>query len=152
MNDPAGCTSIDLEIPIEATRETVWNALFDHTNDWWLDDFRMTSPDSTVTFDRSAGGKGIVEESRDGSFLIWYHVQMYLPSQFKVYLNGHIAPEWGGPTTSSLKLALKESQTGCVLQIADARHGHADESQKKTCEDGWRQLFTDGLKAFAESQ
>lgn len=148
---PAGCISIELEIAIEAPREKVWQALFEEADAWWLPDFRVAGPDSRMTFDPSPGGRGMVEDTADGGGLLWFNVQMHLPTQFKIYLIGHIAPEWGGPTTSSLKLALEETESGCVLKITDARHGHIDENQTQSYSDGWKMLFSDGLKKHVES-
>lgn len=148
----ANCIAIELEIAIEAPREKVWRAIFEETEAWWLADFRVAGPDSKVSFDPTPGGRGMVEETADGGGLLWFHVQMHLPADFKIYLIGHIAPEWGGPTTSSLKLALLETETGCVLQITDSRHGHIDEKQTQSYSDGWKMLFSDGLKKFIESQ
>ena len=65
------------------------------------------------------------------------------------YLFGHIAPEWGGPQTSNLKLALEKTSTGCIMKVTDARHGHIDDMTSYA--DGWRQIFTDGLKKYVES-
>lgn len=149
---PAQCTTIELEIAIEAPRERVWSAIFDETDLWWLPDFRVMGADSKVTFDPQPGGRGMVEDLADGGGLLWFNVQMYIPSEFKVYLTGHIAPEWGGPTTSMLKLALDEAESGCVFKLTDARHGHVDEKMTENYRAGWQQLFGDGLKKFVESK
>ena len=148
----ATCHKSELEIEIEAPRERVWKAIFEEANMWWLPDFQMTGPSSEVIFDPSPGGKGLLESTPDGGGLQWYAVQMYLPSEFKIYLVGHIAAEWGGPTTSNLKLAVVETDSGCVLQVSDARHGHIDEGQVASFEAGWAQLFTDGLKNYVEGE
>ena len=146
---PASCATIELEIPIEAPCERVWEAIFKETNFWWMPNFRVSGENSQVTFDPTPGGRGMVEESEDGGGLLWFTVQMYLPSKFAVYLFGHIAPEWGGPQTSNLKLALEETSTGCIMKVTDARHGHIDDMTSYA--DGWRQIFTDGLKKYVES-
>lgn len=148
----AGCITMELEIGIDAPREVVWEAIFKEANAWWLPDFRVSGPDSKVTFDPKPGGRGLIEETTDGGGLQWFQTQMYLPADFKIYVVGHIAPEWGGPTTSNLKLALEETKSGCVLKITDARHGNIDEAQTKSYEDGWRMLFSDGLKKHIESK
>lgn len=147
----AACCQFELEIAIGASRERVWRAIFEETDLWWLPDFHMVGADSKVTFDCRPGGRGLVEETASGGGLLWYSVQMYLPEQFEVYLIGHVAPEWGGPATSSLKLALAETESGCLLQVTDARHGHVDEQQLQSTHDGWHQLFTAGLQQFVES-
>ena len=47
-------------------------------------------------------------------------------------------------------LAVEESESGCLLKIADARSGNVDEKHIQSYKDGWNQLFTDGLKAHVE--
>lgn len=146
----ANCFQFELEIEIAASRDRVWKAIFEETNFWWLPDFHVADPDSTITLDPQPGGRGLIEETSDGGGLQWYTVQMYLPRQFKVYLVGNIAPEWGGPTTSNLKLALEATDQGCVFKLSDARHGNIDQQQTQSFQDGWRELFTKGLKSYCE--
>lgn len=148
---PASCCQFELEIAIAASRQRVWNAIFEETNLWWLPDFHVIGEGSIVTFDHSPGGRGLVEATPDGGGLVWYTVQMYLPDQFTVYLIGHIAPEWGGPATSSLKLAVESTAAGSILKVTDARYGNVDEQQIQSSADGWKQLFTDGLKEHVET-
>jgi uncharacterized protein YndB with AHSA1/START domain len=147
---PAACCNYELEIAIAAPAEKVWKAIFEDVNLWWLPDFHVTGPDSVVTFDPKTGGRGLVEDTADGGSLLWYSVQMFLPAKMSIYLFGHIAPEWGGPTTSYVKLAVEPQDTGCLLKISDSRHGNVDDKHVESYPDGWRQLFTDGLKAFVE--
>lgn len=149
---PSACCQYELEIEINAAADVVWNAIFEHTNKWWLPDFHVAGHDSVVSFDPVAGGRGLIEETPTGDSLLWYSVHMYQPSVHKVYLIGHVAPEWGGPTTSSLKLAVEKNDSGCILKVTDARHGNVDEQSLQSYSDGWKQLFTDGLKAFIEQQ
>ena len=147
----ASCVQYELEIAIEAPCDRVWEAIFEETNFWWLPDFHMAGEGSVVTFDPTPGGKGLLEQVENGGGLLWYHVQYCLPSEFKVYLVGHVAPDWGGPSVSHLKLALEESGTGCVLKITDAQHGNVDLKSAQSLHDGWAQLFSVGLKAFVET-
>lgn len=147
----AACCQYEMEIAIEAPRERVWKAIFEEANMWWLPDFHVAGSDSVVSFDPQPGGSGLLESTSDGGGLLWYGVQMYLPADFQIYLVGHIAPEWGGPTTSNLRLSLVESDTGCILRVMDARHGNVDDQQVQSYESGWRQLFGDGLKKYVEA-
>lgn len=149
---PSACCQYELQITIAASADVVWRAIFDDTNAWWLPDFHVAGPDSIVTFDSAIGGRGLVEDNAAGDSLLWYSVHMYQPSQRTVYLIGHIAPEWGGPATSSLKLAVESKGDGSVLTICDARHGNVDEKHVQSSADGWQQLFTDGLKKFVEQR
>ncbi len=143
-------SSYELEIAIDAPIERVWQALIDETNAWWLPDFHMVGPDSTVTFDTRAGG-GLVEHLEGGGSLLWYTVHWCHPDQWTIYLVGQVHPDWGGPATSHLKLALEErSKGGCTLKVGDARLGPIDEANAKASQDGWQTLFSDGLKQFVE--
>lgn len=148
---PAGCCHYEMEIAINAPRERVWKAIFDEVESWWLPDFHVMGPDSKVTFDPQPGGSGLLEVTEQGGGLLWYSSQMYLPEQFKIYLIGHVAPEWGGPCTSSLGLSLEESESGTIFKLVDSRHGKIDDQHVKSNEDGWTQLFTNGLKAYVEA-
>lgn len=146
----AGCVQYELDISINAARERVWQAIIEETNAWWLPDFRMVEPQSQVQFDVRPGGRGLIEIGADGSFLSWYSVQFYLPQQFKVYLVGNIAPEWGGPSTSNLCLSLREDGDGCILKVADAQHGSVSAGSTESLQSGWNQLFGEGLRVYVE--
>ena len=89
----SNCHQYELEVQIAAPRERVWKSIFEDIKHWWLPDFHVVGPDSIVTFDPMPGGRGLIEETSDGDALLWFSVQMYLPSQFKIYLIGHVAPE-----------------------------------------------------------
>ena len=140
----------ELEIDINGSRERVWKALIEDTTLWWLPDFHMVGPDSTVEFDVSPGGRGLIEHGPDGSFLQWYSIQFYQPGQFTIYLVGNVAPDWGGPTTSNLKLSLLETDAGCTLQISDSHVGNVSEKYIESLATGWASLFGDGLGAHVE--
>jgi len=142
-----------VDVEMDASRERIWQALFAEINDWWLPDFRQMGPESIVTFDPRPGGSGLLEMAGDGGGLLWYSVQLHSPESFAIYLVGHLAPEWGGPATSMLKIAV-ESRDGeanqSVLTIVDAHHGNVDSKRLESTRDGWAMLFGDGLKKHVE--
>ena len=142
----------ELEIAINAPIERVWNAILEDTNLWWSPDFHMVASESTVEFDVSPGGKGLIEHNPDGSFLQWYTVQFFMPDQFKIYMVGNVAPDWGGPSTTNLCLSLSASDDGCILKVSDAHHGKVNEPYIESLKGGWKQLFGDGLKRFVEGK
>ncbi len=147
----SGCIQYELEIAIAASTDRVWKAIFDETNVWWLPDFHMVGKGSVVTFDPTPGGSGLVEKRDGGGGLLWYHVQCCLPQEYKVYLVGYVAPDWGGPFVSHLKLALEEAATGCILKVTDALHGKIGLEGVQSLQDGWSGLFAEGLKEFVEN-
>jgi hypothetical protein len=151
MITEARVAQYELEIAIDAPCARVWQAIFEETNAWWLPEFHMIGEGSVVTFEARAGG-ALIEQLPGGGSLLWATVHMCQPEAFTVYLFGHTAPEWGGPTTSSMKFALEATgEKSCVLKVTDARHGHIDEENLKQLQHGWTWLFTDGLKKFVET-
>ncbi len=139
----------ELEVEIAAEPDRVWNSIVSETNAWWLPDFHMIGPDSTVRLEARAGG-GLIEEQQDGSSLLWYTVQSIQPTAKKIYLVGHVAPDWGGPACSHLKFAVDPRGTGSVVIVTDAQFGHVSEQSLASSEEGWTALVRDGLKAFLE--
>ena len=150
-NSESRCVQYELEISIDAPPDRVWNAIVTETNAWWLPDFHIVDSESIVEFDINPGGRGLIEHRPDGSFLQWYVVQSYMPSQFKMYLVGNVAPDWGGPSTSNLSLMLTAKSGGCVLRVVDAHHGKVNDKYIESLHSGWNQLFGDGLRQYVEN-
>lgn len=139
----------ELEVEISAEPTRVWNALIEEINAWWLPDFHMVGAGSVVRFEPRGGG-GIIEETPDGGSLLWCTVHWIRPTERAVYLVGHVAPDWGGPACSHLKFAVEPLGKGSVVKITDAHFGHVSDENLASLEDGWGQLFRDGLKQFVE--
>ncbi len=143
QHDSATVASYELEVPVQAQRDVVWDALTSSTNEWWLPDFRILGPDSTVNLDPVPGGL-LAEHGAEGAALVWYSVQMVVPGK-SLNLVGHIAPAWGGPALSMLQLKLEPTDDGTVLKISDALVGVMSETQLASLQSGWKQLFGEGL-------
>jgi uncharacterized protein YndB with AHSA1/START domain len=139
---------VNLQIHIDAPPERVWSALVDEIDAWWLPDFHMVGADSALSLDATAGG-ALIERRADGSSLLWYTITMVRSGE-SLHLVGHMAPEWGGPATSMLSLKLEADDTGTLLIVQDALTGAIKDSMGESTEQGWRQLFGDGLKAHVE--
>lgn len=139
----------EFEIHIEAPKEKVWKALTEDIHAWWLPDFHMVGADSKIQLDAVAGGQ-LIESKADGSSLLWYTVQM-CDTGNSLHLAGFIFPQWGGPGTTLLHLSLESVEGGTNFKVQDAQFGAIQASAAKSMEDGWKWLFTDGLKKHAES-
>ncbi len=137
------------ETPIEREAEAVWSLMTDGINDWWTSDFRALGEGSIMAFSTETGG-ALVETGKNGESLEWYRVQMCVPGK-SIYLVGYMAPDWGGPTISMLKLALEPKDGACLLTVSDALMGNITESSIKSAQSGWETMFRDGLKAHAEA-
>lgn len=140
----------EFEVEIDAPRDAVWSSLTEEVDGWWLPDFHMVGEGSVVAFDARAGGQ-LVETKEGGGSLLWYTVHMCTPGE-SVYLVGHVAPDWGGPATSMLKIALSERVGGTRVAIQDSLFGHVSDSNVESLRSGWMQLFGEGLKRYAENR
>ena len=136
------------EVPIQRSASDIWSLMVDQIDHWWMNDFRALGEGSKVTLNAETGGQ-LIESAEDGSALEWYRVQMVSPGK-SLYLVGYMAPDWGGPTTSMLKLAVEDRGEGGALIVSDALLGNVTERSASSAEGGWKMLFGDGLKGFAE--
>jgi len=136
------------DIVIESTVERVWNVMFNNIDEWWMSDFRALGKDSTISLEPNTGAV-LLEKKENGESLEWYRVQMCVPGN-SIYLVGYLAPDWGGPTTSMLKLALRKEGNTTILTVSDALLGNVSENAAKNAQNGWLDMFTKGLKAFSE--
>lgn len=138
------------DVPVKRSVEELWSVMIDEINGWWMHDFRALGEDSIISLNPETGGK-LLETSPDGGSLEWYQVQMIVPKT-SLYLVGYMAADWGGPTTSMLKLALEARGDDSVLIVSDALLGNVTENSTQSASDGWQMLFGDGLKKYAESK
>lgn len=139
---------IEVEVSINASKERVWDGLVNNIGGWWLKDF-YAIPNSKIVLEPRVGGR-LYEQNKEGAEGLWYMVTSVYPNQ-SMEFTGHLRPEYGGPATSLLKLSLSEENGTTKLRISDALFGDVDEKTKGNIEDGWRQLFGDGLKVFVEA-
>ncbi len=141
--------SYELRIAIDATAARVWSAFIDETNAWWLPSFHMVGKGSVITCEARAGGH-LIERHEDGGSLLWCTVQWCQPTERTLYLVGHVAPDWGGPAITMIKLQVKPQSGGCLLEFTDHHVGHVEAKNIQSLEEGWTQLLTEGLKAYVE--
>jgi len=147
--DETRALKYEIVVAINAPLNSVWSALVDETDAWWLPDFHMLGEGSEVTLEARAGG-ALLEAREDGGSLLWYTVQMCVPGQ-SLHLVGQIAPEWGGPATSMLALALSERDGQTLLTVRDALFGQVTQAHADSQREGWIALFTNGLKRHVEA-
>ena len=147
----AAIANYELEVAINASADAAWSALINNIGDWWLPDFHLVDPNSTVTFEPRPGGH-LTETLPNGEGLLWFTVQWINSEQHKMYVIGHISPDWGGPATYSLKMWIESTDNGCVFRASDSHVGNVDDKNLGDLKSGWTMLFSDGLKKWVEAQ
>lgn len=144
----AKIVKFDFEVPIKRSASDIWDLMINEIDAWWLADFRALGDGSKMTLNAETGGQ-LIESAEDGSSLEWYRVQMVMPGK-ALYLVGYMAPDWGGPTTSMLKLAVEERGNGGALVVSDSLMGNVSSASQNSAQSGWKTLFNDGFRTFVE--
>lgn len=143
-----GLIRIDLEFPIAAPRERVWQALVAETGQWWRQDFYMGSPVQPMVFEARPGGR-LYEDWGQGGGLLWYTV-LALEPPAALDMVGHLTPAFGGPASSMLRLCLKDTGAMTLLQLSDSVFGRVSEDSAARLREGWQLLFGEGFKPYVE--
>ncbi len=141
-----------MEVVIEASRERVWEALVEQTNDWWHKDFYTGAGALGFHLQPKLGG-WMFEDWGDGGGLIWGTV-IGVRLHEMLQVAGDSSPDWGGPNRGIMAWTLAPAdgrEDVTVVRFRHSFHGHASDSTRTSLDDGWRMLFEGCLKPFAEA-
>ncbi len=147
--DEVRAVQYEFEVDIAASPQRVWRSLTDQLGAWWLPDFHMLGPDSIVTLEPVPGGR-LFEQCGDKG-LLWYTVLAIAPNE-SLSLAGYCTQDWSGPHSTLLTVKLAAMGKSTRVTISDALYGRVTDEQVASSSSGWKMLFTDGLKRFAESE
>lgn len=139
---------ISLSIPINASIDHVWNCLLHDVNSWWRHDFYTSEKTKEFIIEPKVGGR-MYEDYGNNEGLLWAEV-IVINSPHTLELKGHLTPEFGGPAINFLKISLIEEAGITTLNLTDTVMGDVDEGNKKSLDAGWKLLFGEGLKPYAE--
>jgi uncharacterized protein YndB with AHSA1/START domain len=138
---------LTLEIP--KPQAAVWKAFTGDIHSWWPKDFYATESPKRIVFEVKPGGR-LYEDAGDGNGLVWYHV-IALDAPNSVSLSGFIAPPFGGPATSLLRVAFSaQGKSATLMEVTDSTFGRLGDPS--ATEEGWRMLFEGGFKAWLEGE
>lgn len=146
---PLQALTIQLEAAIQAPPTRVWTALTEETGRWWLPEFYATPRPEHMELEPRPGGR-LFERGAEGAGVLWYVVIEIVPPQV-LSLSGDLAPPYGGPARSLLRIELEEFRRGTLLKLTDSLFGVVDETAEQTIREGWTRLFGESLKQFVES-
>jgi uncharacterized protein YndB with AHSA1/START domain len=139
---------ITLSLPIAAPRATVWAAMTSEVASWWPADYRATVDAKAFHFEPHPGGR--VWEETEGGGLQWFTVQA-LEAEAWVNLAGFTGPPWGGPSVTTLRIELHDTEDGHTrLDLVDASFGRIASRTDVEC--GWQAIFEGLQKLLANRQ
>ncbi|MDN5204554.1 helix-turn-helix domain-containing protein [Fulvivirgaceae bacterium BMA10] len=141
---------INLEIPIKAPIQQVWECLIKDVGIWWRKDFYTSTKTVDFIIEPVVGGR-MYEDYGNNEGLLWANV-IIVDSPKVLELKGHLSPQFGGPAFSFLRLTLEENDSNTVLNLSDTVFGDVSENTKKDLTSGWQLLFEDTFKEYAESK
>lgn len=139
----------ELDIRIAAAPDRVWRALTEEIGHWWLPDFYCAPNSKAIKLEPWPGGR-LYEDAENGGGLLWFNVVAVTPPE-SLHLAGHIIPPYGGPATTLLHLSLSRIPSGTLLKVHNSVLGYISKGQLESTIAGWRQLFAEGLKPYAQS-
>ena len=144
----ANVARVELDIDINAPRNTIWEAIIESPSEWWPGEHHAIGADCKMTFEPHPGGR-FYEDDGKGGGLLWYTVLAITPPT-SVTLAGYIAPPWGGPASSLLTFTLEESGDKTILKVLDSLFGSVDEKFAESTHAGWKQILGEALKNYVE--
>ena len=137
---------VELEIRIEAPRDRVWKALVEDTTFWWPPSF-YTGPAKGFHIEPRLGGR-VYEDWGDEAGVVRYRVFAINPHK-SLDLQGAMGVPYG-PAVTLLHVELEDDGTRTVLKLSDSTLGESGGACDGTKEEGWRQVFGEGLRAYVE--
>lgn len=136
-----------LTLEIAKPHAAVWKAFTGDIHSWWPKDFFATAAPRRMVFEAKPGGR-LYEDGGNGNGLVWYHV-IALDAPNAISLSGFIAPPFGGPATSLLRVGFfAQGKSITVMEVTDSTFGCLGDPA--TTAEGWRMLFEGGFKAWIE--
>ena len=138
----------ELEACIAAPFAAVWATLVGRPDVWWPRELRCVPGASRMRLEPCAGGH-LVEENDAGESLLWFTVLHVQPGE-ALNLAGALAPPFGGPATTFLRLHLVDEGASTRVRLTYSMHGHVPASAWSELEAGWRLLLEQGLRPAVE--
>lgn len=142
-----GVANVELEIPIDAPSQKVWNALVKQTSKWWPEGF-ATKADARIIIEPKLGGRWYEHWGKSAG-LVWYDVIGIDPPR-SILLRGQLSAKFGGPAMTMLEIKLEANKKRTTLHLSDHTWGNVSPKMRDSLEEGWKQLMEVALKQFVE--
>jgi uncharacterized protein YndB with AHSA1/START domain len=139
---------VTLTYTIEAPLDRVWTVITEEAGSWWDSDFVATPGAAGIKLEPVLGGR-LYEETADGRGMVWARVIAIDPPK-SIDFQGVMTPAFGGPTITTVRLSLQESESGTELTMVEGLIGRVTDEGLAQMQMGWDFLFGQKLKQYAE--
>lgn len=145
----AGVVQSELEVLINAPQKKVWDALTKNIHRWWPKEFFAMPQSKKFVLEAKLGGR-MYETAGPNGGVIWGTVIALEPLRF-INIAGYLAPPFAGPALTLFRLSLEsKGKNITALKVSDSIIGSVTDQTQSATEEGWKFLFADKLKSFAE--
>jgi uncharacterized protein YndB with AHSA1/START domain len=142
---------IVVEVPINAPKERVWDALVKELPDWWPKDFMGLPNSEKMKWEPWPGGR-LFEETADGHGLLWGQVLSIMPGA-SLEMMGAVSPTWGGPSINMNRMEVQDAGSGTTLfRLTNSVLGNLSEEGEQNVTEGWKYLFAMKFKEYVEGK
>ena len=140
-------TSLNLEIPIKADTDRVWEVLTNRTGEWWPKEFYTSDETKNFILEAKLGGL-MYEDAGDSEGLVWAIV-IGINSPSVIQLKGHLSPSLGGPAISFVNITLDKKQDSTLLKLEDSVFGYISAELTDRLRNNWNTILQ-ALKSHLE--
>lgn len=136
-----------LSFKLARPQAAVWRAFTEDIAVWWPEDFYATPAPRRLVFEPRVGGR-LYEDRGEGNGLLWYQV-IALEAPQTLLLSGAVAPPFGGPFTSLLRLTFTAvGKSSTRFELTDSVFGLLGDPTNVAA--GWKALFEEAFKRHVE--
>jgi hypothetical protein len=143
-----GLVEVELRVEIAAARARVWAGLTAEAGRWRPKEFFVGEARDFVCEAR-VGGR-VYEDWGGGQGLLWETV-VTCQQEALLQTAGDLFPEFGGPGRVFNTFRLEAKGPGTVLTFSSTVLGRVTPKLRGELEAGWKRLYAEGLKAYAEA-
>lgn len=137
-----------VEVQIAASKEKVWEALVEKTNEWWSSDYYTNTRTIAFHIEPILGGK-MFEDFGNNEGLVWANI-IGVDKPNVLQMKGDLSPDFGGPAISFVKIILTEENGITTVQYNESMMGLVNQKTADSLSSGWIKILTEGLKKYVE--
>jgi len=150
MSEPSSWGELRFEVEHAAAPAVVWDAVTAGIGEWWPEEFYCGAGKGppVLHLEPRPGGR-MWEDWGEGDGLLWATV-LVVQREEQLVLQGHLAPDWGGPNLWIASLTFTPQGEGTLLSWREGVMGRVGGAHLDEKRQGWEFVFGRCLGAHLE--